>query len=832
MRFKKWNGPPLVPLCCLLCLGILTGSFLRAKAFIFFYFLIPVGLAVLFKVFKRESPGWSKGVLFFLLGAVLIHRVEFPSIPLHHILSYSNQGKVWVVGKVVTLFPENQKKKSLVLAVKSAGKIRSELLTSTGRIKVTIRDADVFPAHGDLVTVRGSIRPFRNFANPGGFDYARFMKRKGLMASLYCRGPDFFLEKTPLSPPWTIRFIRGISRLRNDFSLHIQSAVKDQNSAAMLNALVLGKRKMLTTDLQNTFSRSGAAHVLAISGLHLSIVATLFFFLFQKFFSLFIPLLVRGLARKGAALMTLLPLAGYALISGFSPATQRALIMVSVVMFSLTMERENITLNSLAAAGIGILIFQPGALFSISFQLSFAAVFFIISGLELARRHGFPSLGHIIFNKIVLFFLVSLLAIAGTQPLVMRYFNMASFAGMFTNGVTIPVVGFGVLPLGLFSLLLFPISTTLSAGCLVLAGVVATPCIAFLTWVCHVPGAWSRTVTPDMLYLVAWYLVMLAIYMVLRGWEKKWAILLGGMAFLLVVCKGTLDVRERFFNQTLGITVLDVGQGNSALIHLPGGSCFLVDGGGFSSNSMFDTGRYLVAPYLWRQNILTLDGVVLTHPEADHMNGLLYILENFRVKLLYKNEDYRQTRGYKRLMALAKSRGVIVHRVDPTGEVMVMGQDVTLRFFPGFSGEVSGGKQQKNYNDNSLVLGVKFRAFSMLFAGDIMVRREAVLSSIPGPGEYLKSTLLMVPHHGSSTSSTSAFLDRVQPEMALVSCGWHNRFKFPHSRVLGRYQERKIPFLRTDWDGALHIVSDGKKWHVQTTRRNLKCRQQSPRRLP
>jgi len=815
MTFKKWNWPPLVPLCCLLWLGILTGSFFGAKSFVLFYALVPVGLVLFFKIFKRESPGWSKGILFFLLGVVLIHRVEFPSTALHHILSYTNQGKVWVVGRVVTLFPE--KGNSLVLEVISAGKIRSSLLTSTGRIKVTIKDAELSLAHGDVVAVGGTIRPFRNFSNPGGFNYVRFMKLKGIEASLYCRGSDFSFEKKPNPWSWTSGFIRGIYRLRNDFSSQIQRAVKDENSAALLNALVLGKRKLLTTHLQNTFSRSGAAHVLAISGFHLSIVATLSFFLFQKFFSFFTPLLVRGLTRKGAALMTLLPLAGYALISGFSPATQRALIMVSVVMLSFTMERESVTLNSLAAAGIGILIFQPGALFSISFQLSFVAVFFIISGLDLARRHGFPSFGHDAFNKIILFFLVSLLAIAGTQPLVMRYFNMASFVGVFTNGVAIPVVGFGVLPLGLLALL-FSFSGGLSAGCLAVAGAMATPCIAFLTWVCGLPGAWSRTVTPDGAFLVAWYMAMAAIYLVLRGRGKKWGIVLGMTALLIVLIKGGLGVQERFFNHTLKITVLDVGQGNSAFIHLPEGRCFLVDGGGFSSNSTFDTGRYLVAPYLWRHNILTLDGVVLTHPEADHMNGLLYILENFKVRVLYKNDDYRETKGYKRLMALAKSRNITIHRVDPTGELMEVSKDVRLRFFPGFSRKVAGKKQQKRYNDNSLVLGVKFKGFSMLFTGDIMSRRETVLSSLTQPGDYLKSTLLMVPHHGSNTSSTSTFLDQVNPEMALISCGWHNRFRFPHARVVRRYQERKIPLLRTDRDGALCIVSDGKRWHVQTNR--------------
>jgi len=847
MTFKKWNGPPLVPLGGLLCLGILMGSFLGTEAVVFFYLLIPVSLWALLKIIKRESTGRTKAVLFFLLGAVLIHRVEFPSIALHPVLSYSNQGKVWVKGRVITLFPEWRE--SFVVAVISAGKNLSELSTSTGRIKVTIRDADFLPAYGDVMRVKGNVRPFRNFANPGGFDYVKFMKRKGIMASLYCRGTDVFLEKNQQPLPWTTRFIRRVSRLRNDFSSHIQSAVTDKGSAAVLNTLVLGKRNMLTRDLQNTFSRAGASHVLAISGLHLSIVATLFFFLFQKFFSLFTPLLVRGLARKGAALMTLLPLAGYGLISGFSPATQRALIMVSVVMFSLTMERENMTINSLAAAAMGILIFQPGAIFSISFQLSFAAVFFIISGLDLARRRGFPAFGHIIFNKIALFFLVSVLAIAGTQPLVMRYFNMASFAGIFTNGVIIPVMGFGALPLGFLSLLVFPLSPAFSSGCLVVAGGMTSACIRFLTWVCQVPGAWSRTVTPDVLYLVAWYLAMAAIYLVLRGWGKKWGSVLGMAALAIVLVKSGLDVRARFFNHTLGITVLDVGQGNSALIHLPGGKCFLVDGGGFSSNSVFDTGRYLVAPYLWRRNILTLDGVILTHPEADHMNGLLFILDNFTVKVLYKNGDQHRTLGYKRLMALAKSSGISIHRVNPVGEVMAMGENVTFRFFQGFS-EAAGERTKKNlyeirrksrayfkrccgqdrikirtahgsYNDNSLVLRVKFRDVSMLFPGDIMARRERALSSLSAAGGDLRSTFLMVPHHGSATSSTVPFLDRVQPKIAVVSCGWHNRFRFPHSRVVKRYRARKIPLLRTDRDGALRIVSDGKKWDIRTTRKNL-----------
>jgi competence protein ComEC len=292
---------------------------------------------------------------------------------------------------------------------------------------------------------------------------------------------------------------------------------------------------------------------------------------------------------------------------------------------------------------------------------------------------------------------------------------------------------------------------------------------------------------------------------------------MGITAVLMVLVQGAVDVHKRYFTQTLDITMLDVGQGNSALIRLPGGACFLVDGGGFSSNEVFDTGRYLVAPFLWRQHILTLNGVVLTHPDADHMNGLLYILENFRVKVLYKNADQVENRVYERLMELTRSRGIGVHQVDPEGENLAPAPDITFRFLPGFNDSHGNIKTSgKNFNNNALVLRVGFRRFSMLFAADIMALREAQL--VDSRGHDLKTTLLMVPHHGSNTSSTAVFLDQVQPEAALISCGWHNRFRFPHSRVVKRYEERNIPLYRTDRDGALRIVSNGITWRIETTR--------------
>ena len=551
MIFNKWTTLPLLPPAILLCLGILSGDLMGKRASVSLYLLIPVGGMVLFRLLCRRPLNGFKGLLFFLAGVSLIYPVNFPPIPPSHIFTHGDQGRFWVRGRVKTLFPEPGTPQKIVLDATAAGRERSDLLPATGLVKLTIRDGTSPLAYGDELLVRGTIRRLRNFANPGGFDYVRFMKHKGILVSLYCRGPDFFpvLSSAPMG--WQVAFVHRVADVRNAFSRHIHATIKDSRSAALLDALVLGNRSRLSRELQDTFARSGASHILCISGLHLSIVAFLFFSFFQGFLGLSTPILIRGVHRKGAALLTLVPLAGYALVSGFSPATQRALIMVSVLMLSLVTERENISLNSLAAAGIVILVFQPSALFSVSFQLSFTAVFFIVCGLDLARRRQFPSFGHALVNRTVIFFLVSFLAIVGTQPLVMQYFNMVSPAGLFTNLVSIPGVGFGVLPLGLLAFLLFSFSVPASTVCLSLAGAVAGPCISFLSWVCHLPGAWVRTVTPDLFYLVAWYLLMGALYVWLRWETRKTGLLLGAAALMIFGVNGVMDLRQRCFQKIL-----------------------------------------------------------------------------------------------------------------------------------------------------------------------------------------------------------------------------------------------------------------------------------------
>jgi ComEC/Rec2-related protein len=224
----------------------------------------------------------------------------------------------------------------------------------------------------------------------------------------------------------------------------------------VLKALVIGERSGVSPEVREAFTRSGVSHLLAISGLHIGIVASAAFVLFRWLLGFFPRLLMTGGARKGAALLTLVPVCLYALLAGMSPSTQRALVMAVVFLLAFLFEREHDLMNTLALAALAILAVHPPALFSISFQLSFAAVVAIVAGMPRpppspggTLRPLAPTRPGESRRAAGLFVMVSVLATAGTLPLVLHYFNTVSFIGVPANLVAVPVIGYGVVLAGL-----------------------------------------------------------------------------------------------------------------------------------------------------------------------------------------------------------------------------------------------------------------------------------------------------------------------------------------------------------------------------------------------
>ncbi|HPD60512.1 MAG TPA: MBL fold metallo-hydrolase, partial [Thermodesulfobacteriota bacterium] len=270
--------------------------------------------------------------------------------------------------------------------------------------------------------------------------------------------------------------------------------------------------------------------------------------------------------------------------------------------------------------------------------------------------------------------------------------------------------------------------------------------------------------------------------------------------------------------QTLLVTFIDVGQGDSTFIRFPGGKTMLIDGGGFP-NGDFDTGKNIVAPFLLRQGIWHIDYLVLTHPHPDHYYGLRYVAKNFSIKEFWTNGDTVNDPCFLELRKTLTQRKVALRKLDSTSpRMLIQGVNVDiLHPPPAYSG--SGQSVDARLNNKSLVIKFSYGNIRFLFSGDIGVDAEKILLSTR---KGLSADVLKVPHHGSSTSSSVSFINLVGPRVAICPVGFRNPFNLPHPSVLQRFKKNRCPVYRTDLDGALAIIADGKELRVQKLRQDRK----------
>jgi len=805
--------PPLLPVVLLLITGILAGNFLPGLPLGIFVACSLVLLVLilffgsffgLFYIDKLKPFVMTIGFICLVWGFYSITGWVNPDTPFDHISRFTDSSRYTITGEIDSFSKNYPRKNRVVLSCQFVEKTGIKPARVHGRILLSIYDAKQGDfQYGDLVKFISPLKPIRNFSNPNGFDYEKHMKLAGVFGSAYANAGNIRVIPHPIS--FYIKIIRVLEQLRNRFFYFTMDRLDNKNAAAIIVALVTGKKEAIPLKLRDEFSRAGGSHILAISGLHLSIVAISFFSLFYSLLALIPMFLIGGIAKKTAGILTLVPLLFYGIFSGFSPSTQRAFVMTGIFMISFLGEKENNPLNTLALAAILILIIDSTALFSISFQLSFGALFFIILGFSLMRVQWKPKknfLAIVITAALVTFF-----AGLGTFPLVAHYFNIVSYVQIFANLILVPLMGFICLPLGLGAFLSFVVCPGLAEILLSLCQGILSFCIGYIQFLTCFELSWSRIIGFDIPAVIMAYLFFVALGLILFR-QKKTGIVLMVMIVLAGSISFGIEFKAKLFPKDMTITILDVGQGNAALIQTIEGKNILVDGGGFSDRSSFDIGRYVVGPFLWSQKILCLDAVILTHPESDHMNGLLYVLENFKVNLLVKNKDTSSSRTYRDLITLCREKKIkIWHPSD---------DDVTLGFNQTYLTFLKDdlGLSRPNRNNNSLVFQIRFNQFSMMFTGDILSEREEAIAGKNAHGFNLESRVLLSPHHGSLTSSSKIFLDKVNPESVIVSCGFGNQYGFPHPDVVKRYQDRGYKVFRTDINGAVIISSDGIVYNI------------------
>ena len=394
--------------------------------------------------------------------------------------------------------------------------------------------------------------------------------------------------------------------------------------------------------------------------------------------------------------------------------------------------------------------------------------------------------------------------------MVLYHFHRLTTLGVLSNLIAVPVVGFLVLPAGLMAVCLLLASTSAAGFFLTLGSlglkliVILTVKLGSISWASFWPGglrAWQVA--------LAYVLLLLPLVKYNRWYRFS----------IMVACSVVLIFSWMFPNHfssaksLLRVTYLDVSQGNSALVNFPGKGTMLVDGGGFRGSS-FDVGRYVVAPYLWHHRIGRLDTMVLSHAHPDHYKGLRFVASHFPTEQFWHNQVFTDDPNFLGLMTtLAEKKVVCLGPGEISTPQKISGVEVQVLHPSRESSRISRLPTDKELNNLSLVLRLRYKDVSFLFTGDIEKETEFQLARLPNLEPV---DVLLVPHHGSRTSSSMPFLQRLKPRIAIISVGFGNPFRLPSTQVIDRYRALGVKIYRTDQHGAITISTDGHEIEVQT----------------
>jgi competence protein ComEC len=590
-------------------------------------------------------------------------------------------------------------------------------------------------------------------------------------------------------------------------------------TSSIFKALALGEQGDIPEEIKEYFILTGTAHLLAISGDQFGIVALLSFSLLIWILKRSEFLLLSISVRKWAAGLTIPCIILYAFIAGGGISVIRAAIMVITFLFSILLNRERNLLHTLALAAFLILILSPPSLFDVSFQLSFLAVLSILylvpRILQEFKQEGISLLLKTSWKKnilkyIMLSLLVTGVAILGTAPFVALHFNRFSPIGFFTNLFIIPWVGFLIVPLSLTASIFSFFFTPLATFLININGFITLILLRVLAFFASLPFASFFVSTPTVFEIVLFYILLFLVVHLKKRKMARYIFL--GLCVVLVLDLTFWNLKD-LFQKNLRLTFIDVGHGDSILIEFPKGKRMLMDGGGLYEDR-FDIGKNVIAPFLWKKKIQRIDTLVLTHPDPDHLKGLIFIASQFSIGQFWDNGFQTDSEPYLQLKKILEEKKIKIHSLNEETPSQIMnGVEISFLNPPVWNATQRKVRSLWDLNNASLVMKLRFKNVSVLLTGDIGKEAE---ERILRKGYLLKSDVLKIPHHGSSSSSSPLFLERVKPTYAILSVGERNIGRLPHPEVLKRYLQLGSRILRTDKDGAITVMTDGEKMEVKT----------------
>ena len=794
--------------------------------------LTVVALFALFKSTRRTAMAGCLAALFF--AGALIGVAHRPGPPPE--LDAAPREVVILSGCVVEPPVFSEDREQFLLELAEGARAQVSLFLKPGQQPPNLR-------YGQKVEIEARPRRTRNFRNPGAFDYAGYLARRDIYWTASAR---------PGAPVKVLPGACGTLFRRAIFGLRVAALERlellyhgDTYKTTMMQAVLVGETANLERVWTEDFRRTGTYHTLVISGLHVTVLAAFFLFLFRV---CFVP---EPVALTLAALAAWI----YALVSGWhAPAIRGAAGFALFVVVHYFYRRSRL-LNLLAAIALAFVVFDPEQMFEASFQLSFLGVATIgafaapliertsaplargLAGLGERDRdlHLAPRVAHFrlelrllaetlwlwtripqrawlaatgfalraVFWAYEMVVISSFMQIGLALPLAL-YFHRLSVSGLSANLLIVPAMA-AVVPVGFTAIFTVWKAPAIVAGWL----------LSFSQWAAQWHARWEpdwRISDPPLWLAIGLTAALLAVAVFRRRRAVFVCALCAWAGLLLLIVAHPFPPKVE--SGSLELTAIDVGQGDSLFLAFPDGRRMLLDGGGIPAlgrrrRPRLDIGEDVVSPYLWNRSIHRLDAIAVSLAHEDHSGGLAAVIENFRPKELWTGA-MADSPEWLRLREAALRRGVKIVPLRAGQAFRYGGVEVeVLAPFPDYEATEAA------HNNDSLVLRLSYGRHSFLLTGDI---ERPVERQLVARGMLQHADVLKVPHHGSRTSSTVAFLDAVRPAFGVISVGFENSYNIPNTEVLTRLEQRHSEVLRTDLDGLISIRTDGRRLELDTMR--------------
>ncbi len=702
----------------------------------------------------------------------------------------------------------------LLVDLTGIGRLPPEALApAAGRVELWIPTSTAGPAGppcgeaGDVVRAWARLARPTAGAWPGGGDPRAAAARRGVALHGAVAGPERCVRLRPARG-----LSGGVERLRAalhaavDLRLAPTGAGPEARArAAVVKAFVTGDRSAIERDLDRAFQASGLSHLLAVSGLNLAIVAGLFVLGLERLLRRSTRVATGWGARPLAALVAIPFVLLYTGIVGASPSALRAALMVLLLLLGRILRRPVDPWTSLALALVLMLAWDPSGLGDVSLQLSFAAV--------AALFRLYPALVEVCAPRLATrpwwwrapleVALASAAATLGTAPLVGRHFHRLSLIGLVANVPAAPLGSLVLVPLSLLGALVSLVSPAIGGPILDLAGLAADALVGLAEGAAAVPLASLSFPRPTILECVLFYGATIGLSVrPARPATRRlgW----GSLLALVLVAGGSVAARR--FGDELRVAFLPVGQGDAAVVELPGGRVIVVDTGPGQRGS--SAAARVLAPYLRIRRVTEIDLLVLTHPHADHVAGLADLASELPIREVWWTGDTREVPP-ELLQPLTWLPTTTVGVGTPPRRY---GDAVVEVLAP-----VGSATTAPIVNDGSLALRVRLGRRAILLTGDAEAGSEAAMIERWGEAG-LRADVLKAGHHGSRTSSTEAFLRAVGARELVLSLGLRNGFGFPHPDVVRRADALGLRVWRTDLDGLVWVETDGEDLELRSFR--------------